>query len=115
MNLFALTSFLAQTPGESTVTITFQPMSVVTWLIIGLIAGFLASVLVRGRRFGLAGSVIVGLIGALVGGALFSVLNIPVSEGLRAGITISFIDIIVAFVGAVIVLIIYYGLFGRRR
>jgi len=96
------------------VTITFVPEQVVTWLIIGLIAGLLASILVRGRRFGLWGSIIVGLLGALIGGLIFTVLGIQVSPALAAGITIRYIDILVAFIGAVIVLILVGAIWWRR-
>ncbi len=53
---------------STTVTITFSPEQVITWLIIGLIAGLLASMLIRGRRYSFIGSIILGLLGALVGG-----------------------------------------------
>lgn len=96
------------------VTITFVPESVVTWLVIGLIAGLLASILVRGGRFGLWGSIVVGLVGAFIGGVLFTVLGIQVSPALAEGITIRYIDILVAFIGAVIVLILFGGVRRRR-
>ncbi|MBI5671582.1 MAG: GlsB/YeaQ/YmgE family stress response membrane protein [Chloroflexi bacterium] len=96
------------------VTITFVPEQVVTWLIIGLIAGLLASVLVRGRRFGLWGSIIVGLLGALIGGLIFTVLGIQVSPALADGIMIRYIDILVAFIGAIIVLVLVGAIWWRR-
>lgn len=95
------------------VTISFVPEQLITWLIIGLVAGFLATVLVRGRRFGTLGNIIVGLIGALVGGFLFSILGLQVSPALAGGITLRYIDIIVSFIGAVLVLAIV-GVVGRR-
>jgi uncharacterized membrane protein YeaQ/YmgE (transglycosylase-associated protein family) len=97
-----------------TVTVTFDVGAVITWAIIGLIAGFLAGALVRGRRFGLITSIIVGLVGALVGGFLFTILKIPVPPILQNTISIRWADIIVAFVGAVIVLLLL-GLIWRRR
>lgn len=92
------------------ITISFDPTQIVTWLIIGLIAGFLASVLVRGRRMGYIASIIVGLIGAVIGGTLFRLLNISIP----GGITLAFTDIVAALVGAVIVLAIVVLLFNRR-
>ncbi len=88
------------------ITITFDPNQVITWLLIGLFAGFLASIIVRGRGMGLLASIVVGLIGALVGGFLFSILNIQVPSELVQGITLRYIDIIVSLVGALIVLLI---------
>lgn len=99
---------------DQPVTITFVPEQIVTWLIIGLIAGLLASVLVRGRRFGLWGSIVVGLLGALIGGLIFTILGIQVSPELASGITIRYIDILVAFIGAIIVLILVGAIWWRR-
>lgn len=91
---------------NNAVTITFVPEQLVTWLIIGLIAGFLASILVRGRRLGTVTSIIIGLVGAIIGGLLFTLLGLQVSPALAGGITLRYIDIIIAFIGAVIVLIL---------
>src|SRR5579859_6827844 len=106
------------TKGGSTMdqplTITFVPQQVLTWIIIGLIAGFLAGLLIRGRRFGLVGSVIVGLLGALVGGILFTVLRIQLPPALQGDFTLRWQDIIVSFIGAVIILLIFGGLYRRR-
>ena len=96
------------------VTITFTPSIVLTWIIVGLIAGFLAGVVVRGRRFALLTSIILGIVGALIGGFLFQVLKIPVPAGLDQQINIRWVDILIAFIGAVILLLIL-GLFYRRR
>ena len=69
------------------------------WLIlVGLIAGWLAGKVIRGGGFGVIGDIIVGIIGALLGGWLFGVLNIGLG-GLIG-------QIIMAFVGAVILLLI---------
>ncbi len=99
---------------NQTVTISFNLGAVLTWIIVGLIAGFLAGVIVRGRRFGLISSIILGLIGALIGGVIFSLLHLPVPAALNEPINIRWIDILVAFVGAVILLLIL-GLFYRYR
>lgn len=101
-------------PLNQPVTVTFVPEQIITWLIIGLIAGFLASILVRGRRFGTLSSIIIGLLGAFVGGLIFTVLRIQVSPALAGGITLRYIDIIIAFIGALIVLILVNGIFWRR-
>lgn len=89
---------------DQPVTVTFVPEQIITWLIIGLVAGYLASVLIRGRNMSIGSSIIVGLIGAVIGGLLFALLRIQVPESLAGGITIRYIDVIVSFVGAIIVL-----------
>ncbi len=101
-------------PGlDQPVTVTFVPEQIITWLIIGLVAGFLASLLVRGKHMGATTTIVVGLVGALIGGFLFTLFQIPVAPALTQGFTISYIDIIVSFIGAVIVLLVVTVL--RRR
>jgi uncharacterized membrane protein YeaQ/YmgE (transglycosylase-associated protein family) len=89
---------------DQPVTVTFVPEQIITWLIIGLVAGYLASVLVRGRNLSIGASIIVGLIGAVIGGLIFALLRIQVPESLAGGITIRYVDVIVSFIGAIIVL-----------
>ena len=67
------------------------------FLLIGLIAGWLAGMVMRGGGFGLVGDMIVGVIGALLGGWLFGRLGISAGGGLIGAI-------IVAFVGALILI-----------
>ena len=50
--------------------------NVLWWLVVGLIAGFLASVIMRGGGYGIVGDIIVGIIGAFIGGFLASLLGI---------------------------------------
>ena len=65
------------------------------WIVVGIIAGFLAGKLVRGKGFGLVGDLVLGLIGGLVGGWIFNALGIPGPNGLLDGI-------LIATIGAVI-------------
>lgn len=67
-------------------------------LLIGLLAGFLAGVVVKGHGFGIIGNLIIGIIGALLGGFIFGLLGLPAEN--RIG------DLICAFVGAVVLLLI---------
>lgn len=92
------------------ITVTFVPEQVITWVIIGLIAGFLANLVVRGRGMGLTGNVLVGLVGAVIGGFLLGLLQIDRSA---FNVTINLTDIIAAFIGAVIVLLVASAF--RRR
>ena len=83
-------------------------MSIIGWLILGLIAGFIASKLVNKEGSGLVPDIVLGIIGALVGGFLFTQLG-------GIGITgFNLYSMLVAIIGAVIVLAIYHALFGRR-
>jgi len=52
----------------------YSVASFIWWLVVGLIAGFLASVVMRGGGYGVVGDIIVGIIGAFLGGWLFSLL-----------------------------------------
>jgi uncharacterized membrane protein YeaQ/YmgE (transglycosylase-associated protein family) len=73
--------------------------SIIIWLIVGAIAGWLAGMVVRGGGFGLIGDIIVGIIGALIAGWLLPRIGIVIGGGFIAAV----ID---AFIGAVILLII---------
>lgn len=99
---------------NQTVTISFVPQQIVTWLLIGMIAGFLASLLLRGRRTDVVGSTVLGLIGAVIGGLLFTLLGVQVPAALLDGITIRYIDIIISFIGALLALFIVRRFWGRR-
>jgi uncharacterized membrane protein YeaQ/YmgE (transglycosylase-associated protein family) len=71
--------------------------SLIWFLIIGAIAGWLAGLVMKGRGFGLLGDIIVGIIGAFLGGWLFGRLGLSFGGGLAG-------SLIVAFLGAVILL-----------
>ena len=73
--------------------------SLIWFLIIGLIAGWLAGKVMRGGGYGLIGDIIVGVIGAFIGGWLFGLLGVSAGGGLIG-------SIITAFVGAVILLLL---------
>ncbi|HEY1980615.1 MAG TPA: GlsB/YeaQ/YmgE family stress response membrane protein [Xanthobacteraceae bacterium] len=73
--------------------------SLIIWLIVGAIAGWLAGMVVKGGGFGLIGDIIVGIVGALIAGWLLPQLGIVIGGGVIAAI----ID---AFIGAVILLVI---------
>jgi uncharacterized membrane protein YeaQ/YmgE (transglycosylase-associated protein family) len=86
-------------------------MGLLAWLVVGLIAGFLASQVMRGGGYGLIGDIIVGVVGALIGGFLAAtLLNIPNAVN---GINVT--SIFVAFIGAVILIAILRMVSGRRR
>ena len=76
-------------------------MNLIAFLVIGGVAGWLAGLLIRGRGFGIVGDIIVGVIGAFVGGFLLTAVGLAALFG--AGIIGS---IIVAFIGAVILLFV---------
>ena len=108
-------TLLAQTPPiNEPVTVTFIPSQVITWIIIGLIAGYIANLLVRGRRMNPIVTIVIGILGAIVGSFLFNLLNVQVSPELLTGITIRWIDLITASIGAIIILLIFLAIFRRR-
>jgi uncharacterized membrane protein YeaQ/YmgE (transglycosylase-associated protein family) len=76
-----------------------DPVAIIIWLVIGAIAGWLASIIVKGGGLGLIGDIIVGLIGAVIGGYLLSALGIEIGEGY-------FGAVVAAVIGAVILLVI---------
>ena len=84
-------------------------MSIITWIIVGLVAGLLASFVVGGG-LGIVGDIIIGILGAFVGGWIFSRLGVNSPWGGLAG------TIFTAFIGAVVLLfLIRLVSRGRRR
>ena len=73
--------------------------SIIIWLIVGAIAGWLAGLVVRGGGYGLIGDIIIGIIGAVIAGWLLPRIGIIIGGGFIAAV-------INAFIGAVILLII---------
>ena len=84
-------------------------MEILTWLIVGLVAGVLASLLVGGTGYGIIGDIVVGIVGAFVGGWLFSAAGWSSPFGGLAG------TIFVAFIGAVVLLVIIHLVRGGTR
>ena len=84
--------------------VTLSLSNVIWWLIVGLVAGFLASRVMRGGGYGLIGDIVVGLIGAFLGGWLAGVLGIGVG-----GSSSLIVSIVVAFIGACILLAILHA------
>ncbi len=73
-------------------------MDIVMWLIVGLVAGVLASLVMGGTGYGLIGDIIIGIAGAFIGGWLFARLGVTAPFGGMAGV------IFTAFIGAVVLL-----------
>jgi uncharacterized membrane protein YeaQ/YmgE (transglycosylase-associated protein family) len=83
-------------------------MSIIAWLILGLIAGFIASKIVNKQGEGLLLNMFIGVIGAEVGGWLFRLLGMSGVTGFNLW------SLLVAVVGAVVLLFIYHQLIRRR-
>ena len=83
-------------------------MGILAWIVLGLIAGFIASKIVNHTGSGLLMDIVLGVVGALVGGFLFSLFG-------AVGVTgFNIYSMLVAVVGAVVVLWLYHMLIGRR-
>lgn len=74
-------------------------MEIVWFILIGLVAGWLAGMLVKGGGFGVIGDIVVGILGALIGGFLFSSLGVSAGGGLLG-------SVIVATIGAIVLIVI---------
>jgi uncharacterized membrane protein YeaQ/YmgE (transglycosylase-associated protein family) len=86
-------------------------MGILSWIVVGLIAGFLAGMVMKGGGYGVIGDIIVGVVGGLLGGWIASSLL-----HLGAGVNgINLESILVAFAGAVVLLILLRVLGGGRR
>ncbi len=84
-------------------------MSILTWIIVGLIAGVLASLVMGGTGYGLIGDILIGIVGAFVGGWIFARLGVSSPWGGLPG------TIFVAFIGAVVLLFILRLLRSAQR
>ena len=84
-------------------------MSIIAWLVLGLIAGFIASKIYEGSGQGVIMDIVLGIVGAVVGGFLFNTFG-------GAGVTgFNLYSMIVAVIGAIVVLWIYHAVVGRRQ
>jgi len=83
-------------------------MSIIGWLILGLIAGFVASKIVNAQGQGVLLDIVLGIVGALIGGFIFDALG-------GVGITgFNVWSLLVAIIGSIIVLVLYHAFTGRR-
>jgi uncharacterized membrane protein YeaQ/YmgE (transglycosylase-associated protein family) len=88
-------------------------MGIIAWLILGLISGFIASKLINKTGEGLVMDIVLGIVGAFVGGWLFSHF-LPNMFGGTPVSGLNIPSLFVAVIGAVIVLLIYHMVFRRR-
>ena len=83
-------------------------MSIIAWIVLGLIAGFIASKIVNKTGEGVLLDIILGIVGAVLGGYLFQTFGM-------AGVTgVNLYSILVAVIGAIVFLVIYHAIFRRR-
>lgn len=84
-------------------------MGIISWIILGLIAGFIGSKIVDKRGQGFWLNIALGIVGALIGGFLFNLFG-------AGGVTgLNLYSLVVAVVGSVVVLLIYNAATGHRR
>ena len=82
-------------------------MSFLAWIVLGLIAGFVASKIVNKTGEGILLDIVLGVVGAVVGGWLFNTFG-------HMGVTgLNLYSILVAVVGAIVVLLVYHAIVGR--
>ena len=84
-------------------------MSILAWIILGGLAGFIASKIVDNTGQGILLDIVLGVVGAAVGGYVFTLLGAAPVTGFNL------YSMVVAVVGAVIVLALYHAVIGRRR
>lgn len=84
-------------------------MSIIAWLILGLIAGFIGSKIVNSAGQGLVLNIVLGIVGAVVGGFLFSLVGAASVTGLNL------YSLIVAVIGSIVVLCLYHAVIGQNR
>ena len=83
-------------------------MSILAWIVLGLVAGFIASKVVNNSGEGLVIDIVLGIIGAFVGGYLFTLFGAAPVTGLNL------YSLLVAVVGAIVVIVVYHMIAGGR-
>lgn len=84
-------------------------LGIIGWIVLGLIAGFIASKVVNNQGEGILVDIILGIVGSVVGGFIFNFFG-------GAGVTgFNIYSLIVAVIGAIVVLMLYHAIAGRRR
>lgn len=87
-------------------------MNILAWVVLGLIAGAIAKAVYPGNQSGgILGTMILGIIGAFVGGSLYNLLTTGTITVASAGLSIG--GVVVAVLGAIVALFIYYALARR--
>ena len=82
-------------------------MGIISWIVLGLLAGFVTSKVVTGRSQGVALDIVFGIVGALIGGWLFNVFDTVRRT------RFNFWSLLVAVIGAVVLLVIWHAVRGR--
>ena len=83
-------------------------MSLIAWIVVGIVGGFIGSLVVSSRGQGILGDLLLGVIGAVVGGWAFNLFG-------QSGVTgINLYSILVSAAGAMVVLVVYHALRGTR-
>jgi uncharacterized membrane protein YeaQ/YmgE (transglycosylase-associated protein family) len=83
-------------------------MAIIVWLVLGLVAGFIGSQIVNKSGEGVILDIVLGIVGAVVGGFLFSIIGASPVTGFNI------YSIFVAVIGAIVVLAIYHAIIGRQ-
>jgi uncharacterized membrane protein YeaQ/YmgE (transglycosylase-associated protein family) len=105
--LLKLSSSRVQTMDNTVAAAPY--MGFISWIILGLIAGFIGSKIVNKTGEGLILDIVLGIVGAIVGGWLFSLVGSNGVTGLNLW------SLLVAVIGAIVVLVVYHAIFGRNR
>ena len=85
-------------------------MGILAWIVVGLVAGVMAGLVMRGGGYGIVGDIVIGMVGAVLGGFLAgTLLNIPDA---MTGVNVT--SIFVAFIGSVILILLLRFVSGRR-
>src|SRR5882672_1343903 len=85
-----------------------RAMSILGWIVLGLIAGWIASKIVNRAGEGFFLDILLGIVGAFVGGIIFTALG-------GTGVTgFNLYSMLVAIIGAIVMLVLYHAIFGRR-
>jgi uncharacterized membrane protein YeaQ/YmgE (transglycosylase-associated protein family) len=81
--------------GQPQFSVLLQPGGIVAWIVVGLLAGWLAGLITRAKGFGCFGNIVIGLLGAAIGGLLFSLFGITDRAGFWGSVAVATLGAIV--------------------
>ena len=84
-------------------------MSIIAWIVLGLVAGWLAGMVMRGGGYGIVGDIVLGILGALIGGWLTGIVT-----GQDVTLSFNLPSLLIAILGAIVLIAISRALSGRR-
>lgn len=90
-------------------------MSMIAWIVMGLIAGFIASKIVNSHGEGLLRDILLGIVGSVIGGWMYDFFHLSRTFGVVMRNGFNLMNLLIAIAGAIVFLLVYHALFSPRQ